>query len=881
MLQLWWRRLSVVCLFLIVAACSGGGGCSSGCAGCGATPLPGGFPKGSVVQNAAGARLTRHGLDFLGDNLGSIAGSVLGGANKGVINFAIPKISQSITITTLTVCDKPAAGECVADINIAGAKLHLDSANYSNVKNEPAIRISGTIPVKVDSLPIDLGWLGSAKVGVGNGGCNGGTPKMTYADVPVDVYLPLISETIAPRDGYTKVDTANAVINANLDKNYVAICGGFTATVLSAVKGTIVNQLNGQLGSTLKSTLESQLCTKPDPTSNPPCPTGTQPDGGNSKCVYKSDPSKCVPIQLGTDGHLDLSGALASISPGTSGGLDFMLASGGNMLPTTAPAQTASPDGQGHTANGLTLGMMGGALPMPQSNCVPIFANPIPQGIPIPDELASNSITPWAQGDKGPDLGIALSGRFLNYAFGGIYNSGLLCLGVSTEQFAQLQSGLLSVLIPGMKTLTFEQKAAPVAIVTRPQQAPIVTLGSGKDIKTDPLLTITLKSFAIDFYVWNLDRFVRAFTFTGDISIPINITTAIDPKTNPAGGLLPVLGGINIAPGAKVTNNDLLTDNPDLIAGSLASLLGGIAGQFLGAIKPIDLSAQLSKFGIALTIPDGGIRKLTKDKDDFLGIFGDLALPNGNAVVQADVQARLVGKTVHAEAMGLATADRTKLPALHVMLSSALDNGAHRVEYSYVIDQGTRSAWAEGRDVTIQNDALFLQGKHLLHVFAREVGVPASESTQPADVPFAIDVLAPVMQLAPVGDDVEVRAWDIVSQSGALVARHRTTDGSGDAGAWSQWAPVATLTHAQLGSASSVAVEVKDEEGNVTSEQLPLVRGRPDPTSGASGGGCGCSVPRGDTNTGWLFAVPSLAGIAAFGWRRRSSRRDARTKAVK
>lgn len=89
MLQLWWRRLSVVLLFLVVAACSGGG-CSSGCAGCGVTPLPGGFPKPSVITNAASLRVTRQGLDFLGDNLGTIAGKLLPNGQNGIISFNVP-----------------------------------------------------------------------------------------------------------------------------------------------------------------------------------------------------------------------------------------------------------------------------------------------------------------------------------------------------------------------------------------------------------------------------------------------------------------------------------------------------------------------------------------------------------------------------------------------------------------------------------------------------------------------------------------------------------------------------------------------------------------------------------------------------------------------
>jgi MYXO-CTERM domain-containing protein len=370
--------------------------------------------------------------------------------------------------------------------------------------------------------------------------------------------------------------------------------------------------------------------------------------------------------------------------------------------------------------------------------------------------------------------------------------------------------------------------------------------------------------------VWSLDRFVRAFTFTGDVSLPINLSTAKDPKSNPNGGLLPVLGGINIAPGATLSNNDLLVDDPALVAGSISSLLGGIAGQFLGALKPVDLSNSLAKFGLGMTIPDGGIRKLTKDTDDFIGIFADLSLAKGNAVAEADVQAKIVQKVVHPEAMGLTTADRNKLPELHMALSSSLDNGSHFVEYSYAVDDGTRSAWVKNRDLVIKDDSLFLQGKHVLHVWAREVGVPQSESTKSADVPFTIDVLAPMMKLETVNDALDIQAWDIVSATDTLQMRTKT---SGDFGPWTA---VHSIPTADLTGASSITVEVKDEEGNVASQSQPLVRGRADGTTSVAGG-CGCVVASSSDLGNWAYGMPGLAGLFALGMRRRQ-RRAARTE---
>lgn len=256
---------------------------------------------------------------------------------------------------------------------------------------------------------------------------------------------------------------------------FTAVCNGF----LSAVKGFIAGQLTTPLVKTLKDTLKSSTCTAPNKTVNPQCPTGSQVSTDQKTCEYISKPGTCVPALLGLDGNVNLAGFLASVSPGSEGGLNFVFAAGGDMVPSTAPGVKEAPDVNGQTKNGMTLAFLGGGRPVPQSGCVPPRSTTESRpGSPSPTRC-SRTRSRRGRIPQGPMLGVALAGRYLNYMFGSVYNSGFLSFGISTEQFAQLQSGLLSVLIPGMKKLTFEQKAAPVAITTRPQSPPTVKLGGG------------------------------------------------------------------------------------------------------------------------------------------------------------------------------------------------------------------------------------------------------------------------------------------------------------------------------------------------------------------------------------------------------------------
>src|SRR5690606_13229964 len=136
-----------------------------------------------------------------------------------------------------------------------------------------------------------------------------------------------------------------------------------------------------------------------------------------------------------------------------------------------------------------------------------------------------------------------------------------------------LKSSLLSLIIPSIKTLTFEQGDAAAAIATRPQAAPSVVLGGGTDADDDPLMLVTLPKFAVDFYIWSHDRFVRAFTYQADLQIPVSLQTGKD-------GITPALGGIKVDNG-EVLHADLLSDEPALIAGALSGLIGGLSKQFL------------------------------------------------------------------------------------------------------------------------------------------------------------------------------------------------------------------------------------------------------------------------------------------------------------
>jgi MYXO-CTERM domain-containing protein len=858
---------------MFAVGCSGGG-CSS-CAG--SSVIPGGFPKDQRIENAAGVRLTRPGLDFLQSNIGPIVAKVMGSsATGGVMTFPIPKsdacaLNLPLIGCTLTIhiCpDGPKTGttppECLVELDLAKIK------NTALAADKPQdFKISAKIPVRLQELPIT--GLGTMHACI----TSNFSDSKQWVDMPVTVDISL--ETVpndavhAVRAGYTKINIKSVNIDQNTLNSNIGFCGGgVSSDILNFLKGAFIGSLTSGLTSQLTGPLASATCMKevvlPDGTKQ--CPTGTFDRGGT--CRYAdNDSAECVPMVLGMESRFDLSGLLASISPGTKGGLDFLLAAGGAMdpAPGTSPA-----------TNGATLHMLGGALPQPVSDCVPKADNPIPMGIQLPPELTANSITPWpAAPAPAEHLGIGVSEKFLNFAATSAYNSGLFCIGVSSEQVSQLDASLFSLLIPSMAQVSdnFNTGAShpAMALAIRPQKAPKIVIGDNTDDFKSPLIGLTLPQTDLDFYMWSENRFIRLFTGTIDIGVPLNL------EAGPAGIQikLPPKNPISFS-NPKISNNKLLLED-DAALGKVVEGIGGvIPASTFNNIKPISLDSALASVGLKLTIPKEGIRKATNTTtgDNFLGIFASLEVATA-AMPTTVTTARIARMDVDPANYVLKTFGSHQ-PDIFVHAESSEDNGTKSVEYAYQVDSSAWTTWNAGRDFRLVSPFLNLQGKHTVKVASRVVGQVDTEG-EPVTIPFILDTLAPRVVVANAeAGQVRIAASDYVSTSADLKVEARLVDDKG-AGTWVEVKPTSANAGAGVAARNlaygpeiaAIEVKVTDEAGNVASTSSALIRGRADKIPGAASSGCGCSTPgsgQSSNGTGALV-LASLAALGAVVERRR------------
>lgn len=864
------KHIFAILVLLVVAGCSGGG--CGGCAGCGVTPLPNGFPVEARVENAGSARLTQSGLTFLQSNLGALAKGLLGGmGNGGVLTFDVPNSSGSQFGIDYNVCPKgpdPNGNppKCVAEVDLANAKLNIATSQPHN------ITISGPLPLRLQDLPIHIKYFGIINSDIdgvlnGNGVCPGKGAE-TFADVNINIPISIEIDTnpAHSRHGYSKVVVT--VDNNSIDQKQLQdslhFCGGFDATLLNGLKSIVFGQLIGPLVNTLKDQINNQLCQKSNPMVSPSCPDGSTDDNGT--CKYND--GSCVSIMLGTDGHIDLGGLLATLSPGTKGGLDFLFAAGGeDGNPTYGNLNPV--------ANGATLGLYGGALPKPPSTCVKLANMDVPKGIPIPDELMKNTIDNWPAGMDGPHVGIGLNERFFNYALSGMYDSGLLCIGIDAGSLSlgpiSLNSDLFGTFLgaASLKNLGLQNETQDLALVVRPSSPPSAVFGNGTDIDKDPLIDIKMKGLSIDFYIWSLDRYIRFMTYTVDVEVPVNLTVSKD-------GLTPVLKTIKLT-NPTATNASLLSEDPASVAKKLTDLVGSQLGNALGGVfKPIDLNKQLASLGITLNIPDSvdgqgspGLRKLTKDSDNYLGIFATFGLANMPPPEPNETKAQLVHKQVDPAGLVLATVTSDNAPIARVAFSSPQDDGSRAIEYQVRVDGGFWKPWTRRRELDIQEGSFRLQGKHIVEVRSRVVGQPLTEDSTPAVVEVVIDALPPVIRVKEHSEGMaEIVVKDSVSKLQAVLVRYRL-----DGGAWSSWLPASEMPLVDISKAGEMDVEAKDEEGLVgTATQA--IRGKPLPSMGS---GCGCTVAGDDSGDGkiaGLLGALLVGAVLRFGRRRNKGQSD-------
>ncbi|MBI5501664.1 MAG: hypothetical protein HY907_15575, partial [Deltaproteobacteria bacterium] len=768
----------LVGFFLLYAglqACTGG----SACSGC-VEPIPGGFPLEQRIANSAQARLTPNAITFLETNFSAIVATLM----PDGLSFDIPESTTDIAgIGTVTICP---GGGCTATINITGVDIQPTPPSSLVLVAQLEV-VTSNIRISTERNFTCL-WLSGFECDM--------DVDTRRASPPNNTMRATLTLTIDTRTGYTNANVTDAGLADGIQSDDISIsaantCGAVWCSIadIGIVKDIIV----GQLESTLTDTLTSQLSTftcMACPDAPATCPTGTTCDADSGFCEYSD--GTCAGMLLGLEGRTDLGTMMASVSPGLSALVDFVFAAGGY----------ANVDG-----NGLNLGAYGGLEAVTPNACVP--ADYVADWLtyapaPIAPEFSSgNDFTACRRCPEGTECSagyscadsgrcedaagacesvtqpvmvkLGLAERYLNRAGAGLFESGMLCLGLGTSTVAQLNYGKLALLMPAIDRLTWGD-TAPVSIEVRPQLPPRFLIG---DLVADPLLgvepdgrslSIVMDDAQLDFYLWMLDRWIRVLTVEMDLDVGLRLEAE-------AGQLVPAITGIAVqsscmpcpaagdcpspstCDGTVCMNSDgscelvshvEVTDAqiigpPNNINDLFTDLLGLVAGM----VPPFSPIALPEFSGFVLEIPDGGITSVSQGGENFLAIYANLAMAPPPSPHVTDTYARLTALALPADDL----AARAPVRLREILPVATIDVAAHsdvvsasRFDYRWRVDEGSWSAWTRATRLTVSDPRLAFAGEHAVDIQSRLADDDSTIDPTPVRVPVHVEDVRPYVR---------------------------------------------------------------------------------------------------------------------------------------
>ncbi len=518
-------QLLVACA--VVAACgSSAGGCGTGCAQL--SPIPGGRFTGERIDTAGAARLSASGFSVVNAYAPQLLDRIAPG---GKLMVFLPCSIQNVLLENLTLADEGALYCTTESCGQLDGKCDAKDVPKPITVNVNTLTLAPKGPDQVEaSLDITLatGKIMISSVSRNASLCLFASPVKCSVDLDTARTTPLNNELkvhirfivdtrwdkvlsfeIADIGGSKACGTSGALPKpACIDPADMLVasegsCGFCTVANFNLVKTLIVDQLTRSLKDRLEAALRNANCrscgandtcpTSPLATSSCVWPTdGGNPDAG--ECIDDGT-SKCVPGLLGLEGRLAF-----------GQGLDLSIAAGGS---------TAA------NATGLTVGFIGGTAEANIASCVKPLTAPPQTALPLPD-FDFDAPGPY-------DLGISLSGQLLSGALFHAQQSGALCLEVGQEQVTQLDSALLGTLLPSLNLLAGKNVSVPLRVVIRPVNPPRATLGEGTiDAITmkpkEPLIEVDWDGVEIDLYARLEDRYVRLFTVSADVKLPVGLS---------------------------------------------------------------------------------------------------------------------------------------------------------------------------------------------------------------------------------------------------------------------------------------------------------------------------------------------------------------------
>ena len=521
------RMLLPISLTFMMACSGTGGGCTD-CAGMAVAPYPDPAPAGGELQtDVVRARVTQSALDFFGANLDSLLASFfvvegdeakfyidesMLGADSPILfrdgahlSLDLETLRNALSLEWVPAADDADAANQTPAIRISLNDLELFADMIvlmdldTNLLPGAACRIrspANSPAIRIEEISFDVGF------GVDN--TNGSnvlsiTPANIVIDFGTESQQASIAVDITPCDGShpsdpTCVDPACSVEDANCpDLCEILDLAGDLGDFLLAVLDPVMVQIGESLETVIGDALSDAL----------------------------------AGIPVGVETELDMATLLGEIFRGAQ------------PLNVKVGASNLGVAGSG-PGRGLDLGFVGGLTTQTPAACAQLASAPdISSLIGTPPEFTGFV---EIQDDDGTShfeayhMAFGASQAMITQAAWGLFQSGLLCLGLDSYEIGAMTggqfdvtAGLLMNFEPRLLGLVDMQSPIQLSITAR--DAPRIRLGAGTEIAAgvhDPLLQIALDDVQIDISMLIDDAMMRVSGLTADIALNMDIVRKED-----------------------------------------------------------------------------------------------------------------------------------------------------------------------------------------------------------------------------------------------------------------------------------------------------------------------------------------------------------------
>lgn len=453
-------------------------------------------------------------------------------------------------------------------------------------------------------------------------------------------------------------------------------------------------------------------------------------------------------------------------------------------------------------------------------------------------------------------LGASLAEDAVNQLLFGMYNSGALCLELSTDAVHQLTGGAFPVsaglvdVLTGGKLRQYAAPDAPVIIALNPSQPPVVTYGAGTD--EEGHLIIDWPKVEVSFYVLMNERFARVFGVEADIDLQMTVFNEPGTGTLHIG----IIDGPNIS-GFVETYNELLPGVAftEVLEGLIGTLFDAALGD--GLAFDFDVGPMLSDaLGAPIYVQLLGLETTPTSDPEFLNVYLQLTDTEPNPMFAHTPPVRIAER----EPLALPSVAEQRAALTDELHLQGVDGD---LEYLAQVDFG---AWRgpfkpDGDEVVIRDPKLRLVGHHTVTLRARDPRDINSLDPFGTQTAVWVDPEPPFVSLIAHEGELLAEGTDAVVQAKDLSWQWQLDDGD-----WSEPSSLSRRPMDEL-DARRVAVRAIDLAGNVSrpaaidlaTEKLRLDQ------EAARGPAFGCAQAK---DAAWLGAL----GLALLGARTRRRR---------